>query len=85
MSAQHSDGAGLAGGILAIVRITSYAWFPICGPIVCPIALLISLVGLNNPPKGFKPLSFVGTLLGLLGCAPCIVGVLIGGALSKYL
>ena len=55
---RQSNGIGLAGFIVSIVGLVLT-----CG-VLCPIGLILSLVGLRKQPKGF---AIAGTVIGALG------------------
>lgn len=74
---ETSNNLGLAGFITSLVGAVMTAGF------LCPIGLVLSLVALRRPPRGF---AIAGTVIGLLGsCGGCLaiaigVPLLAGGA-----
>jgi len=64
-----SNGLGLAGFIISLVGWVS------CG-ILCPIGLILSLLGLAKQPRGF---ALAGVILGGLGCIWGIIAFFFGG------
>jgi|GEM_PF-3544496 len=56
----ESNGLGIAGFVVSLAGIV------VCGGFLCPIGLILSLVGLGKEPRGF---AIAGTILGLLGTA----------------
>lgn len=64
-----SNSMGLAGFIVSLVGWVS------CG-LLCPIGLLLSLIGLRKDPRGF---AVAGVILGALGTVWAVVAVFFGG------
>lgn len=56
----ESNGLGIAGFVVSLVGLVAT-----CG-ILCPIGLILSLVGLSRQPRG---LAIAGTVLGAIGSA----------------
>lgn len=74
-SAGASNGLGLAGFITSLVGIA------VTGGVLCPVGLILSLIALSKPPRGF---AVAGVVLGALGsCGGCLVlsvFAMVGGA-----
>jgi len=66
---QATNGMGLAGFIISLVGWVS------CG-LLCPIGLVMSLIGLRRRPRGF---AVAGVVLGALGSIWGVVAVFFGG------
>lgn len=70
-----SNGLGLAGFITSLVGIA------VTGGVLCPVGLILSLIALSKPPRGF---AVAGVVLGALGsCGGCLVlsvFAMVGGA-----
>ena len=65
---QPANTLGLAGFITSVVGI-------LFGGLLCPVGLILSLVALGRPPRGF---AVAGVVIGLLGsCVGCMVGMLL--------
>ena len=65
---QPANTLGLAGFITSVVGI-------LFGGLLCPVGLILSLVALGRPPRGF---AVAGAVIGLLGsCGGCLVGMLL--------
>lgn len=66
---RQSNSMGLAGFIISLVGWVS------CG-VLCPIGLVLSLIGLRKQPRGF---AVAGVILGGLGCIWGIIALFFGG------
>jgi hypothetical protein len=65
---QPTNSLGLAGFITSVVGI-------LFGGLLCPVGLILSLVALGRPPRGF---AVAGVVIGLLGsCSGCLVAMLL--------
>ncbi len=66
----ESNGLGLAGFIVSLVG------FVVCGGLLCPIGLIMSLIALGKRPKGF---AIAGIVLGIFGSLWIFVAVFVIG------
>lgn len=64
-----SNSMGVAGFIISLVGWVS------CG-ILCPIGLVLSLIGLRKQPRGF---AVAGVILGVLGTIWAVIALFFGG------
>ncbi len=64
-----SNSLGMAGFIISL-----FGWLS-CG-ILCPIGLILSLLGLRKEPRGF---ALAGVILGGLGCIWGVIAFFLGG------
>jgi len=55
---EDSNGLGLAGFIVSLVGLV------MCGGLICPIGMIMSLIALGKRPKGF---AIAGVVLGVIG------------------
>jgi hypothetical protein len=63
----ESNALGLAGFIVSLVGLCA-------GGVLSPVGLILSLVALGRPPRGF---AIAGTVLGLLGSCGIVVAVVL--------
>jgi hypothetical protein len=66
-----SNSLGIAGFVCSLVGLL------VTGGILCPVGVVLSLVALSRPPRGF---AVAGLIVGLLGMCGWAIALLIGGA-----
>lgn len=81
---RKDNSAGIAGFILGLVALLAYLLFAPLGMMLSPIALVLSLIGLNKAHSS-KVFSALGLVISLVGCIPCILGCLAGLTVGSWL